>query len=192
MMTDTQLIRDARFGRHNVSEMTHAHELLASVPDDSLTVFDRGFFSAQLLSNLATSGNHRHFLIPAKTNTKWTIVDGTDEDALVEMTISAQARKADPDFPKTWRARAVKVDDGAGGKPRHLLTSPTDRKTFKRADLAACYQRRWRMETGYRELKQQSMLGHALKSGPGGPARFRGRRSTRWLMTWRASGTRRS
>ena len=161
MMADTQLIRDVRFGRYSISEMTHAHDLLASVPDDSLTVFDRGFFSAQLLSNLTAGGNNRHFLIPAKTNTKWTIVEGTDDDAVVEMAISAQARKADPNLPKTWRARAVKVDDGHGGKPRHLLTSLTDRKMVKRADLAACYQRRWRIETSYRELKQ-SMLGSAL------------------------------
>lgn len=161
MMAETQLIRDARFGRYNVSEMTHAHDLLASVPDDSLTVFDRGFFSAQLLSNLTAGGNNRHFLIPAKANTKWTIVDGNDEDALVEMAISAQARTADPDLPKTWRARAVKVDDGPGGKTRYLLTSLIERKLFKRADLAACYQRRWRIETSYRELKQ-SMLGSAL------------------------------
>jgi hypothetical protein len=79
-------------------------------------VCDRGFFSARLLSNLINGGSNRPFLIPAKTNTKWTIVEGTDEDALVEMAISAQARKADPDLPKT--RRAVKVDDGAGGNPR--------------------------------------------------------------------------
>lgn len=161
MMLETQLIRDARFGRYSISEMTHAHDLLASVPDDSLTVFDRGFFSAQLLSNLINGGHNRHFLIPAKTNTKWTIIEGTDEDALVEMMISPQARKADPNLPKTWRARAVKVDDGEGGKRRHLLTSLTERKAFKRADLVSCYQRRWRIETSYRELKQ-AMMGSAL------------------------------
>lgn len=161
MMSATQLVRDARFGRYNVSEMTHAHELLASVPDDSLTVFDRGFLSAQLLSKLVNGGSNRHFLIPAKTNTKWAIIDGNDEDSLVEMAISPQARKADPNLPKTWRVRAVKVDDGDGGKPRYLLTSLTDRKVFKRADLVLCYQRRWRIETSYRELKQ-SMLGSAL------------------------------
>lgn len=161
MMIDTQLIRAARFGRYSTSEMTHAHELLASVPDDSLTVFDRGFFSAQLLSNLVHGGINRHFLIPAKTNTKWTIIEGTDEDALVEMAISSQARKADPNLPATWRARAVKVNDDQSGKQRHLLTSLTDRKTFKRADLVSCYQRRWRIETSYRELKQ-SMMGSAL------------------------------
>jgi len=161
MMSATQLVRDARFGRYNVSEMTHAHELLASVPDDSLTVFDRGFLSAQLLSKLVNGGSNRHFLIPAKTNTKWTIIDGNDEDSLVEMATSPQARKADPNLPKTWRVRAVKVDDGDGGKPRYLLTSLIDRKAFKRADLVLCYQRRWRIETSYRELKH-SMLGSAL------------------------------
>ncbi|WP_462176910.1 transposase, partial [Acinetobacter baumannii] len=52
MMMETQLIRDARFGRYDISETTHAHSLLESIPDDSLTVFDRGFLSAQLLCNL--------------------------------------------------------------------------------------------------------------------------------------------
>lgn len=161
MMLDTQLIRAARFGRYGTSEMTHARDLLGSIPDDSLTVFDRGFLSAQLLSTLINGGNNRHFLIPAKTNTQWTIIEGNEDDALVEMAICAQARKADPNLPKTWRARSVKVDDGESGKQRYLLTSLTDRKAFKRADLVCCYQRRWRIETSYRELKQ-SMMGSAL------------------------------
>ena len=161
MMVHTQLIRDARFGPYNVSEMTHAHELLASVPDDSLTVFDRGFLSAQLLCNLVAGGRNRHFIIPAKHNTKWTLVEGSDEDGLVEMAVSAQARKIDPGLPKTWRARAVKIADGADGRQRYLLTSLTDRKAFKSGDLNTCYQRRWRIETSYRELKQ-SMMGSAL------------------------------
>jgi len=49
----------------------------------------------------------------------------------------------------------------ANGKERVLLTSLLDRRRFKAADLAACYRRRWEIETSYRELKQ-SMLGTAL------------------------------
>nr|CUV15735.1 protein of unknown function [Ralstonia solanacearum] len=48
----------------------------------------------------------------------------------------------------------------AGGRERVLLTSLTDRRRFKAADLDACYKRRWQVETSYRELKQ-SMLGSA-------------------------------
>jgi Insertion element 4 transposase N-terminal/Transposase DDE domain len=162
MMVATQIIRDARFGTYQTSETAYAHELLPSVPDDSLTVIDRGFFSAQLLCNLVTTGRNRHFLIPAKSNTKWTLIkgEGDEVDGLVEMTVSDAARKKDPSLPKTWRARALRVVD-AKGKISYLLTSLTDRKAYKAADLIACYSRRWRIETSYRELKH-SMMGSAL------------------------------
>lgn len=160
MMVATQLIRDARFGPYKTSETTYAHELLASVPDDSLTIIDKAFLSAQLLCNLVRQGHNRHFLIPAKSNTKWTLIEGTEADGLVEMTVSAEARKQDATLPKTWRARALRVV-GENGKIRYLLTSLTDRKMYKAAELIACYSRRWRIETSYRELKH-SMMGAAL------------------------------
>lgn len=160
MMVATQLIRDARFGPYKTSETTYAHELLASVPDNSLTIIDRGFLSAQLLSNLVDAGCNRHFLIPAKSNTKWTLIEGSDTDGLVEMTVSSAARKMDAALPKTWRARAIRVTDPKGNIS-YLLTSLTDKKAFKAADLIACYGRRWRIETSYRELKH-SMMGSAL------------------------------
>jgi hypothetical protein len=160
MMVATQLIRDARFGPYKTSETTFAHELLVSVPDNSLTIIDRGFLSAQLLCNLVAAGCNRHFLIPSKSNTKWTLVEGTDADGLVEMEVSAAARKMDAALPKTWRARALRVTD-AKGSISYLLTSLTDKKLFKAAELIACYGRRWRIETSYRELKH-SMMGAGL------------------------------
>lgn len=160
MMVDTQLICDARFGPYSTSELTYAHELLASVPDDSLTIVDRGYLSGQLLCNLVGAGRNRHFLIPSKSNTKWTTIEGPDHDALVEMKVSHHARKLDPSLPETWRARALKVTDGKG-QVSYLLTSLTDRQAFKADALIACYSRRWRIETSYRELKH-SMLGSAL------------------------------
>ena len=160
MMVATQLIRDARFGPYKTSEHTFAHELLASVPDDSLTVIDRGFLSAQLLCNLVAGGRNRHFLIPSKANTKWTVIEGTDDDALVEMAVTFAAQKKDPTLPKTWRARAIRMVDDRG-TISYLLTSLTDRKRFKADQLIACYSRRWRIETSYRELKH-SMMGSAL------------------------------
>lgn len=162
MMVATQIIRDARFGAYRTSEMSYAHELLASVPNESLTVIDRGFFSAQLLCNLVDNGRNRHFLIPAKSNTKWIRVEGEGDevDGLVEMAVSDAARKKDASLAKTWRARALRIVDNKG-KVSYLLTSLTDRKKYKAADLIACYSRRWRIETSYRELKH-SMMGSAL------------------------------
>ncbi|OAI81542.1 transposase, partial [Ralstonia solanacearum] len=81
-------------------------------------------------------------------------------DALVRMRVSPQARQRCPELPEWWTARAIRVLD-AGGRERVLLTSLTDRRRFKAADLDACYKRRWQVETSYRELKQ-SMLGSEL------------------------------
>ena len=79
MSLSTQLIRDARFGPYKTSEVTFARELLASIPANSLTVIDRGFFSAELLCNLVTGGTNRHFLIPSKSTTKWKLLEGSVE-----------------------------------------------------------------------------------------------------------------
>lgn len=160
IMLATQLIRDARFGAYKTSEMTFAHELLASVPAHSLTVIDRGFFSAELLCNLVSRGTNRHFLIPSKSTTKWKLLDGSDEDGLVEMTVSGQARLSDPTLPRTWQARAIRVENSSG-KFSYLLTSLTNRKQFKAKEIIAYYALRWRIETSYRELKH-SMMGSAL------------------------------
>jgi len=59
-----------------------------------------------------------------------------------------------------WQARLVTVIDQSARKPL-LLTSLFDTKRYTAADIAACYTRRWQVETSYRELKQ-GMLGMAL------------------------------
>ena len=156
----THLIVDARFGPYAKSEMTFAIEIVDGIPDDSLSVLDKGFFAAQLLCSLATNGKNRHFLIPAKSNTKWTVIEGDSNDAIVEMKVSPAARKKAPWLPEVWRARAIATID-AKARKRFLLTSLTDRTLFKAADLVACYARRWHVETSYRELKQ-TMMGMAL------------------------------
>lgn len=157
---DTQLMLAARFGTYNQAEMGYALDLLSDVPDHSLTVFDRAFLAAELLCNLVTSGTERHFLVPAKSNTRWTIVEGNAQDAVVEMKVSVAARKKDPTLPTHWRVRAVCVK-GAEGKPVYLLTSLFDRKRFTAAHLQHCYSRRWQIETSYLEIKR-TMMGMAV------------------------------
>lgn len=156
----THLIVDARFGPYKTSEKAFAMELIDSIADNSLTVVDKGFLAAEILCSLTAGGNNRHFLIPAKKNTSWTVVEGDLDDALVEMKVSAEARKNKPELPKVWRARAIAVKD-KNGERHYLLTSLTDKTAFKAADVAACYARRWRIETSYRELKH-TMMGMAI------------------------------
>lgn len=157
---DTQLMLAARFGTYHRAEVGYALDLLEDVPNHSLTVFDRAFFAAELFGKLTRSGIERHFLVPAKSNLRWTIVEGSDHDAIVEMKVSPAARKKDEQLPAYWRVRAVRVE-GPHGKPVYLLTSLFDRKRFTAAQLQQCYSRRWQIETSYREIKQ-TMMGMSL------------------------------
>lgn len=156
----THLVVNARFGPYATSEKAFAMELVDDIPDDSLTVVDKAFLAAELLCRLTAGGRNRHFLIPAKSNTKWTVIEGPPGDMIVEMRVSPAARKKAPELPKTWRARAIAMVD-AKGQTHYLLTSLTDRVAFTAVELIACYARRWHIETSYRELKQ-SMMGMAL------------------------------
>lgn len=156
----THLIRNAVFGPYATNEMVYAKELVPHIPADSLTVFDRGFLSAEILCALTAGPENRHFLIPAKSNTKWEHVEGDEHDAVVRMRVSPQARAKCPQLPEFWEARAITVIDPQARK-RILLTSLRDRRRYRPADIAACYDRRWSIETSYRELKQ-TMLGAAL------------------------------
>ena len=156
----THLVADIAFGQYGQNEMLYAKTLIGRIADHSLTVFDRGFLCAEILLGLTQAGEQRHYLIPAKSNTKWDVLSGSADDCLVRMRVSPQARVKAPHLPEHWTARAVRMVS-ANGKERTLLTSLLDRRRFKADDLAECYRRRWEIETSYRELKQ-SMLGDAL------------------------------
>ena len=154
------LIADINFGCYDTNEMVYAKSLLAQIPEDSLTVFDKGFLAAEILCGLTMNARNRHFLIPAKANTCWEVVSGSADDAMVRMRVSPQARQKCPALPEFWSVRAIRAID-ARGRERVLLTSLMDRRRFKPADIVACYERRWQIETSYAELKQ-SMLGSEL------------------------------
>lgn len=156
----THLVSAIEFGPYGQNEMLYAKALMGRIEDHSLTVFDKGFVSAEILLGLSAAGCERHYLIPAKSNTQFEVLSGTPEDCRVRLRISPQARAKAPDLPNVWEARAIRVES-AHGQSRVLLTSLFDRRRFRAQDLADCYRRRWEIETSYRELKQ-SMLGEAL------------------------------
>lgn len=64
MSNQTRLISDAAFGPITNSEISYAQQLVGSVPEHSLTLFDRGFFSAELLEAWG-GGWHKYALAHA-------------------------------------------------------------------------------------------------------------------------------
>ncbi|WP_036660865.1 IS4 family transposase [Pandoraea sp. SD6-2] len=156
----SHLVGAVRFGPYGTNEMLYAKSLISDVPNHSITVFDKGFLSAEILCALRANGEQRHFVIPARCNTQWERVSGSPRDQIVRMRVSPQARKKCPELGETWQARCITGVD-AHGRERVLLTSLSERTQWRASDIEKLYQRRWEIETSYRELKQV-MLGSAL------------------------------
>lgn len=152
MALRSHLLVGARFGPY-ASELGYARELWPLVPDESLTVVDRGFLDAKILVPLARDGANRHWLTRAKSTTAFTEVKalGTG-DQLVELKVSSHARAADATLGATWVVRAIRYQR-RGFQPQLLLTSLLDAKRFPAKEIVALYHERWEMELGYDEVK---------------------------------------
>jgi len=65
--TYTHLIPAAEFGDYRLGELSLVKPLMQAVPDDSLTIFDRAYFSAALLLDRRQAGKERHWLMRTRT-----------------------------------------------------------------------------------------------------------------------------
>lgn len=64
-----------------------------------------------------------YWLTPIKSNTRFKIIEEhSDGDCLIEMNVSAHARKQDPSLPETWQARMVTYNE-AKGQIKGFITS---------------------------------------------------------------------
>jgi|SRR6266545_5011086 len=157
MALRSHLLASITFGPYETSEIAYAVNLWSSVPDDSLTIVDKGFLSARILIPLARDGKNRHWLIRAKKNSRWRVLRrlGTG-DVLVEMNVSSEARKKEPSLPKVWIARVVTYQRKGFGAQK-LLTSMLDPRAFPATELATLYHERWELELGYDEIKTEML-----------------------------------
>jgi hypothetical protein len=153
MDTHTHLIRAACFGSYRTAELGFAEPLAQAVPDNSLTIFDRAYFSAAFLLHWQKIENDRHWLIRAKGPMRYEVVEQfAPGDCLVRLIVSPQARKRHSDLPEYWQARLITCE--IGGQVRQFLTSLCDAQRFPAHDVARLYVQRWEIELGFREIKQ--------------------------------------
>ena len=157
MVLRSHLLAAVRFGAYAKGEHAYATDLWPGVPDDSLTIVDRGFVAAGVLVPLHRDGTNRHWLTRAKKNLRWRTVERLGRhDELVEMKVSAQARKQDPTLPKTWIARAIRYHR-RGYRPQVLLTSLLDPVAYPAGEIVGLYHERWELELGYDEIKTEML-----------------------------------
>lgn len=150
-----RLLVDASLGAYETSEYTLAEQLWPQLPEDSLVIVDKGFYSAGLLWPLRQR-QQRHWLIPARKGLKGEVEqEFAAGDLLLRMRVSPQARKKDASLPPTWTVRAITRE--LDGKSCTVLTSLDDPKRWPADEVFALYHERWEIELAYGEMKTEML-----------------------------------
>ena len=160
MELSSHLMTASAFDSYDVNEMKLAERLIMNTPDNSLTLFDKGFYSLGLLHKWHSTGSERHWLIPLRKGTKYEVIRKIGkQQSLVRLSASSQAKKQWTELPCSIEARLVSRK--INGKVVEVLTSMIDVMRYPVADIVDIYSHRWEIELGYREQKQY-MLGNRL------------------------------
>ena len=164
MALRTHELAAASFGPYKNSEHHYAADLWPCVPEHSLLVMDRNFWSANILLPLQQDGEERHWLIRAKSTMGGRVIKRlSSKQELREFRVSSAARAKNPSLPRIFVARVIKYQR-KGFRPQKLITSLLDPKQYPMAELVEMYHERWEIELGYRELKSEMMESVPLRS----------------------------
>ena len=154
MELTSHLLTGAAMDKYSTNEMILAEQLIETTPDNSLTLFDRGFYSLGLLNAWQAKGQNRHWLIPLKKGAQYELVEKLGkQDLRVRIATSPQAQKKWTGLPTHVEARLLHKK--VKGKECFILTSMLDTKQFMGDEIVDLYSQRWEIELGYREIKQQ-------------------------------------
>lgn len=152
MELSSHMMIASAFDSYKTNEMVLAERLIETTPDNSLTMFDRGFYSLGLLNRWHQTGEERHWLMPMRKDTQYTVVKKLGRnDKVVALNASLQAMRKFPDLPETVEVRLLTKK--IKGKEVNILTSMTDVMRFPSAEIVDLYSHRWEIEVGYREIK---------------------------------------
>ena len=152
------MLLGAVFDRCDVDEITLAKRLLTDIPEDSLTFFDRCYFSADLMLNWQQFGINAHWLTPVKKSMRYEIIDRyADNDLLIEMPVSPQTRKINPTLPDTWQARMICYQHPKR-EIKGFITSLFDPTLYPMETLLSAYWERWEIEQSFGELKTANLI----------------------------------
>lgn len=153
MNLSNRLLAAVKAGPIAASEQVLVKDLWAKIPDNSLTLADRGFNSYMSLLELVGDGSNRHFLFRLKSDVVYEeleeLPDGTVRALLHP---PEHLLKRDPELPGPIEVRIIAYQH-PDGEPGRLATTLLDIKTYPAAELIELYHARWELELAFDELK---------------------------------------
>ena len=162
-----RMLIGASFGTYHQHEQLYAAELWDLLPIGSLCLFDKGHYAAAVVCRLMMRGCH--FLCPLPSNVACEVIQTfSKDDCLVRVTLTAAARRANPDLPLTIVMRRIRIraprvtrkDGGTGQKSaparrQYLLTSLLDPTKISADEIRGLYTERWEIENANDEVKTE-------------------------------------
>jgi len=140
---------------YRTGELTLARSIWPSIPDNSLTILDRGYVSFWDFNTLrsAPGFENRHWLVRMSSILSWRTVKKLGPgDELVEFEPSSDLRKKHPEVPATLIARMISFQ-APGYRSTTVITSLLDHVAFPADEVAELYHLRWDVELAYDEIK---------------------------------------
>lgn len=157
----TQFIHDISLQSH-CNERRSALDHFDKLASGDITVYDRGYFSFNLLA--AHRAAHHDFVMRFSESTgisafedfiqKNKTQDSADKIVKISPVGANTKKKIARDFPsenQEFSVRLIKYTHA--GKPYYLVTSIDDKKVYPRKVFADLYHSRWGVEEAYKQLK---------------------------------------
>jgi hypothetical protein len=149
----TRLFEAAAFGPFARGEQDLAEALWKHIPDDSLTILDRGFVNFPVFAGLLGSGSNRYFMVRMRRNLKFDAVEQLpDGSLLADLPCSRELQRTRPELPKSIRGRIIGYKHPDGESSR-VFTTLTDHEKYPADELVTLYHERWEIELAYDEFK---------------------------------------
>src|SRR5687767_12522871 len=143
MNLSNRLLAAVRAGPFSHSEPALAKEIWAAIPDNSLTILDRGFNSYMSYLELTGAGENRHFLIRLKKDASFEKLKKLPDGSITALIHpSEHALKKDPDVPGPIEVRIISYKHEGGDESR-IATTLLDHAKYPKKELVELYHDRW-------------------------------------------------
>jgi hypothetical protein len=135
MNLTSRMVTGAALGPWATGEVTLAKSLWGQIPEESLTIVDRGFLAYAFFFRFLGTKTEKHFLVRLKKNTKYRVerVLG-DGSALASIKCPKSLRISAPSMPGYLIVRLIQYQH-QGAEPSILMTSLLDCKKYVSNEL---------------------------------------------------------
>lgn len=150
---ESRMVAGAAFGPYNTGEQPLARELWEHIPNNSLTIFDRGFIDFTSFADIVGNGVERHLLVRMPKNMRFIETSALEDgSSLGFLESQSRVRKARPELPHRLDVRVVHYEH-EGGAPSRVFTTVLEPERISALELVRLYHERWEIEIAFDELK---------------------------------------